>query len=168
MLPEEHARLILEASRANVTRTLTASLRGQCVLDLDDAIAALRDELDHVRRRHADVLGANARPAAQQHPAPVAHNNNEDSDSDGDRSDGDAAEQSVAVSGLADAAALVAGSPVAVPFRTRRGEAYFAGTVVRMMPRTARVQFPDVDGTSTNYDVDHGRLFAIMASESPP
>ena len=88
-------------------------------------------------------------------PAANAADSDEGASSDSDE------EQSVAVAGPADVAALANGDRIAVPFHTRRGEQYFAGSVVRIMPRTARVRFPDVDNGHSTFDVDHNRLFAI-------
>ena len=56
---------------------------------------------------------------------------------------------------------------VAVPFLSKRhGETHFEGRVVRVMTSTARVRFPDVDGTSTCFDVSLNRLFAV--AHPPP
>ena len=65
------------------------------------------------------------------------------------------------VAGPADVASLAPGAPVAVPFHTKRGDKYFAGSIIRVMPRTARVRFPDVDRTYLTRDVDHNHLFEI-------
>ena len=72
----------------------------------------------------------------------------------------------VAIAGPADVSRLRVGDTVAVPFRTRHGEQYFAGTITRLMPRTANVRFPDVDGTSNTWGVDHNRLFDLAGSET--
>ena len=66
---------------------------------------------------------------------------------------------------LADAAALVPGSPVAVPFKNRaHGERFYLGRVVKpantpRTPTTALVRFDEVEGPPSKYLVDHDRLF---------
>ena len=66
---------------------------------------------------------------------------------------------------LADATALVPGSPVAVPFKNRaHGERFYLGRVVKpantpRTPTTALVRFDEVEGPPSKYLVDHDRLF---------
>ena len=66
---------------------------------------------------------------------------------------------------LADPAALVPGSPVAVPFKNRaHGERFYLGRVVKpantpRTPTTALVRFDEVEGPPSKYLVDHDRLF---------
>ena len=52
------------------------------------------------------------------------------------------------------------------PLRKSGRQQYFAGTITRLMPRTANVRFPDVDGTSNTWGVDHNRLFDLAGSET--
>ena len=83
------------------------------------------------------------------------------SDSDRDGSDRDD-EQPVAAGPPVARGDITPQMAVAVPFRTRKhGETHFEGRVVRVMANKVRVRFPDVDGTSTMYDVDFNRLFEV-------
>ena len=94
------------------------------------------------------------------------------SDSDRDDSDSDD-EQPVAAGPPVARGDITPQMAVAVPFRTRKhGETHFEGRVVRVMANKVRVRFPDVDGTSTMYDVDFNRLFEVSrpspANQAPP
>ena len=160
LMPDEHARLIDAASRVKVTKTLTASLRGECTLDVDDIVMKLRDDIERVVKRAGGSAHA-PQPAPSPAQTPITHEPVADSDSDDDNN----AEQPVRVAGPANALTLVAGSPVAVPFSTRHGQRYFAGTVAKVMPKRARVRFPDVDNTRMVRDVDHCMLYDILNSD---
>ena len=58
------------------------------------------------------------------------------------------------------------GSVVAVRFNTRkRGEVRaYRGVVARVMARSARVEFDDVDNTTCTYDVEFARLLAVSSA----
>ena len=169
LMPDEHARLITEAAKVDVTRTLTASLRGQCTLDADARIAALNAEISRLRLDHTD---ATRTPPLAPVTAPItagvphdAHNN------DGGGSDSDDAEDDgpapVAAGERLATPEVAPGTPVAVPFLTDKGEAHFAGVITKVTAKRARVRFPEVDGTVIYRDVDHNRLFGVAPTACP-
>lgn len=165
LMPDEHARLITEAAKVDVTRTLTASLRGQCTLDADARIAALNAEISRLRLDHTDATRS-PRPAHITAPitavTPAPRDNRaDDADCcDSDSTDDDGPEPVAAGERLA-APEVAPGATVAVPFLTNKGETHFAGVITKVTAKRARVRFPEVDGTVIYRDVDHNRLFRV-------
>jgi hypothetical protein len=157
LLPEEHARLITEAGKVHVDRTLTAALRGQCVLDDDAAIATLNAELNRT------CIAPPAAPQATQANAATTGAWPIDAD-DGDASDD--ADAHVAAGAVLAEDAIKTGARVAVPFRTQQGERHFAGVITKVTFKRARVKFPEVDNTTASFDVDHNRLFSIADTQT--
>ena len=171
MLPSEHARLIERAARVDVTKTLTAAFRGQCSLDLDATIADLRNYLDRERASEARPRAPPATPTAPTAATPdaaAAAPRDADVGDDSDEASSDDDEPAVDAGGLVDITTLAPGARVAVAFDTPHGQRYFAGTVSKVMPATARVRFPDVAGTSTTYDVRHGQLHTLADNAHTP
>ena len=164
-----HASLIDDALRAHITPTLSAAVKSTCPLDNDDDIAALRHSLDgaggpHNPARHTPAVPT-ADPAGHAPRTPDAGARAPDAAATATGSDDESGsddEQPVAAGSPIGPSELAPRMAVAVPFRTRRhGETHFAGRIVRVMANTARVRFPDVDGTSTCYDVGFHRLFEV-------
>ena len=171
LMPDEHARLITEAAKVDVTRTLTASLRGQCTLDADARIAALNAEISRLRLDHTDATRTPhpttaATPVANATPPSRAARDHDDDGSDSDGADSDGPAPVAAGERLA-APEIAPGAPVAVPFLTNKGEAHFAGVITKVTAKRARVRFPEVDGTVIYRDVDHNRLFRVALTARP-
>ena len=153
LMPDEHARLITEAAKVDVTRTLTASLRGQCTLDADARIAALNAEISRLRLDHTDATRTPPlAPVTAPITAGVPHDahNNDDGGSDSDDADVDGPAPVAAGERLATPE-VAPGTPVAVPFLTDKGEArptHGSHGSWRILPRAQdpRVRVPRVLG----------------------
>ena len=161
---DEHAAIIEATMHAAISPTLSVSLRRDMQLDDDREIAGLRASLDRDQRRRAT-------PPQPQPRASAAGGNTGD-----DRrppSPVDAGDADTVHSDSEDEAPVQAGAPlaharitkhrrVAVPFYSpRHGETHYAGRIARVLDGHARVAFLDVDGRSTQYDVNFDRLFDV-------
>ena len=148
--------------QAHITPTLSASTRSSCPLDNDADIAALQQQLTASATHQAPT-----QTNANTPPAPPLRTPTEAAPADDGDSDSDDGEQPVVAGPPISRADLAPRMAVAVPFLSKRhGETHFEGRVVRVMTSTARVRFPDVDGTSTCFDVGLNRLFAV--AHPPP
>ena len=162
MTLRQHADLIDSAMRVSITPSLRKDFASQnCPLDADDAIASLHSRIDRLDRllRDPDATVQNSPRAfrADVDTADVLAADGLEPDAD----DGLPIDERP----LADAAALVPGSPVAAPFKNRaHGERFYLGRVVKpantpRTPTTALVRFDEVEGPPSKYLVDHDRLF---------
>ena len=154
---DEHERLITAALRAEVTPTLSASLRRGLTIDDDERIAELRRSLGAVD----DESSAERAAQPQQRPRAAAPSTTADSSTDSDSDAG----APVTPGPRLDSAAVVRGSRVAVPFATRKhGEAHFPGVVVRVSAARARVRFDN----GTRFDVERRQLFSVAGDAGDP
>ena len=159
VMQDDHAKAIDAAMVAAITPTLIATSRREDVLDNDDAVLRAQSALSGsaARARHA------ASPSGP--PSRTAAAADDGSGSSDDASgDSDGADDGVVAAGapLLDSE-VVLRAHVAVRFNAPRGgvKAY-GGTITKVMPRHVRVSFPDVDGTSSTYDVKRECLLAVV------
>ena len=159
LLQDEHARAVDLAMDARITPTLIATTRRECILDNDDAVRLA--EGAHTARTNAAARAASPSGPADRTAAAVADATSSSDDSD-DGSDGET-EEVVTAGPPVDVAKLQqAGDRVAVRFNAPRGGAKaYGGTVIKIMPRTVRVSFRDVAGSSTTFDVKRDRVLAV-------